>query len=274
MRMTMRHLSAGAICVVAAVVASGAVAQDVGTMTMEQSMVTRGNTRVTEGTGIALGDKLSANETGAGVIVFKDESTARMGPNAVLTIDEFVYDPARRSGAITLNQTNGLARIYGGQISKRGRSEIRTPHIVLVTRGGIADISVDAEETIATNRGGILRCRVGNKRRTVTKPGMSCVSDGKDLTITRNTRSGGNLVPPAGQGTGTSGGTDYSQTNCASANAISGCRSTNGGLPRPPTNTQGHDPLGGQTPGGGLDCYSSQGEGGPYTYCAGTVGTE
>ena len=220
---------------------------------MEETMVTRGGVRVTEGAGIALGDQLVANATGSGVIVFDDESTARMGPNAALTIDEFVYDPSRRSGTVRLRQTNGLARIYGGQISKRGRSEVRTPHIVLVVRGGIVDVDVEGDTTTTTLRGGIMQCQVGDKSRTVTNPGMSCVSDGNELTITKNTQTGGNLVPPAGQGGGSSSGGNYDQAHCASANATSDCKSENGGLPRPGTNTQGNDPLGGS--GGGLTCY-------------------
>ncbi|WP_223475751.1 FecR domain-containing protein [Oricola indica] len=254
---TTKYLLAGAVCMVSV---ASAQAQDVGTMTMEQSTVMRGGARVTDGTGIALGDQLAANATGSGVIVFKDESTARMGPNAVLTIDEFVYDPSRRNGTIRLRQTNGLARIYGGQISKRGRSEVRTPHIVLVVRGGIVDTYVDEGdgngnngETITTLRGGIMKCTVGDETRTVTNPGMSCVSDGETLTITRNTQSGGQLVPPAGQGGGTSSGGNYDQANCASANASASCKSDNGGLPRPGTNTQGRDPLGGGASGGGRD---------------------
>ena len=270
MRVTINRILAGAVFLVPVLGAAPATAQDVGKMTMEQSMVTRGGARVTEGTGIALGDRLAANATGAGVIVFEDESTARMGPNAVLTIDEFVYDPGRRSGTIKLRQTNGLSRIYGGQISKRGSSEVRTPHIVLVVRGGIVDINVDGSGTITTLRGGIMKCQVGGETRTVTNPGMSCSSDGQTLTITRNTQGGNSLVPPAGQGGGGSSGSNYDQANCASANATAGCKSDNGGLPRPGTNTQGNDPFGGAPSGGGLECYTyTYGEEGSEKYCDG-----
>ena len=260
MPVTIKQLLAGAAFLVPVLGAATVSAQDVGKMTMEQTMVTRGGVRVTEGTGIALGDQLAANATGAGVIVFEDESTARMGPNAVLTIDEFVYDPGRRSGTIRLRQTNGLSRIYGGQISKRGRSEVRTPHIVLVVRGGIVDINVDGDGTTTTLRGGIMKCEVGGETRTVTNPGMSCNSDGQTLTITHNTQGGNSMVPPAGQSGGGSSGNTYDQANCASANATSACKSENGGLPRPGTNTQGSDPFGGGPSGGGLDCDSYYGE--------------
>ncbi|QKV17164.1 FecR family protein [Oricola thermophila] len=216
-----------------------AYARNVGVMTAEKAMITRGDARVTEGTPIALGDRLAANATGSGVIVFDDESSARMGPNAVLTVDEFVYDPARRNGAIRLRQTSGLARIFGGQISKRGKSEVRTPHIVLGVRGGIVDVAVENGRSIATLRGGLMVCRAGGKKRTVTNPGMSCVSDGRELSILRIAGNGRQLVTPASRGGGTSPGSgrEFDGAHCASGAASVFCRSRDGGLPRPGTST-------------------------------------
>lgn len=231
-----------------------AAAKDVGTMTAEKATISRGGSRVTSGMGIALGDRLASNQSGSGVIVFEDESSARMGPNAVLTIDEFVYDPSRRSGAIKLRQTNGLARIYGGQISKRGKSEVRTPHIVLGVRGGIVDMFVSGGQSIATLRGGLMVCRAGGKKRTVTNPGISCISDGQTLTVRRLANTGRQMVTPAsGGGTGAPGGGTYGGAHCASSSASALCNSRDGGLPRPGTN-----PTNGSTtgdPSGGRDRY-------------------
>lgn len=214
-----------------------AAAQQVGTMTAEKAMITRSGARVTTGTAIALGDRLTANASGSGVIVFDDESSARMGPNAVLTIDEFVYSPSRRNGAIRLRQTSGLSRIYGGQISKRGKSEVRTPHIVLGVRGGIVDLSVSGSQTIATLRGGIVSCEVGGEKRTLTKPGMSCVSDGNSLGVQRLAGTSQQLVTPATPGAGSGAGSrgSYDAAHCASASASALCLSQAGRLPRPGT---------------------------------------
>ncbi|GAB4355589.1 MAG: hypothetical protein Kow0026_14860 [Oricola sp.] len=243
-----------ALAAVAAAALSQTVqASDVGTLTAEKATVSRGGVRVRAGTGIALGDRLASNASGSGVIVFEDESSARMGPNAVLTIDEFVYDPSRRSGAIRLRQSNGLARIYGGQISKRGKSEVRTPHIVLGVRGGIVDVLVSGARSVATLRGGLMVCRAGGKKRTVTNPGMSCISDGHTLTVLRLDGTGNQLVTPATGGTGTPGGGNYGGAHCASANASALCNSRDGGLPRPTTNPANGSSSGG--PSGGLDAY-------------------
>jgi len=235
--------------------AGAGLAADVGTLTAEKATVTRGGARLRAGTGIALGDRLASNATGTGMVVFLDESTARLGPNAVLTVDEFVYDPSRRSGAVRLRQTNGLARIHGGQISKRGRSEVRTPHIVLGVRGGIVDVSVAGGETIATLRGGIMVCRAGGKKRTVTNPGMSCISDGARLSIRRLANTGGQLVTPASQGGGsrTAGGDGSISAHCASPSASALCNSRDGGLPRPRTHPTNGGTIG--SPSGGRDTY-------------------
>jgi len=239
----------------AAALPQAATAADVGTLTAEKATISRGGARVRAGTGIALGDRLASNATGSGMIVFQDESSARLGPNAVLTVDEFVYDPSRRKGTVRLRQTNGLARIHGGQISKRGKSEVRTPHIVLGVRGGIVDVAVSGGQSIATLRGGLMVCQAGGKKRTVTNPGISCISDGQTLTVQRLANTGRQLVTPASQGSGSvePGGGTYGGAHCASANASALCNSRDGGLPRP-----GTDPTNGSTsggPSGGRDLY-------------------
>ncbi|MFZ2101897.1 MAG: FecR domain-containing protein [Oricola sp.] len=237
----------------AAVLPLAAQAEAVGKLTTEKAMISRGGGRIQEGAAIARGDRLSSNATGSGVIVFQDESSARMGPNAQLTIDEFVYNPQRHTGTIKLRQTSGLARIYGGQISKRGTSEVRTPHIVLGVRGGIVDIDVLNGKTIATLRGGLMVCKAGGNKRTVTNPGISCVSDGQTLLVQRIAGSGKQLVIPAAPGGGSSGNGDFNGAHCASGPASILCRSRDGGLPRPGTNPGGDMQPGG--PGGGYDNY-------------------
>ncbi|MCI5074289.1 FecR domain-containing protein [Oricola sp.] len=260
MSASIKGIAAGLLVAAVATASFSASAQEVGRMTLEKSQVSRGGVRVGEGSGISLGDQLVANATGAGVIVFEDESTARMGPNAVLTIDEFVYDPGRRSGTVRLGQTSGLSRIYGGQISKRGRAEIRTPHIVLVVRGGVVDLKVESDKTYGTLRGGIMKCEVGGKTRTVTNPGMTCIADGNTLDIRRLTNNNGHMVTPSGPGGGDAG-RGYDEAHCASASASEACGSDNGSLPRLGFGNGGNDPLSGGPSGGSVECYLIEG---PY----------
>jgi len=228
---------------------SGAWAQNVGKMTAERASVTKaGVGRIGVGADIALGDRLSSNASGSGMVVFLDESSARLGPNADLTIDEFVYNPQRRSGTIRLRQRAGSARIFGGQISKRGTSEVRTPHIVLGVRGGIADIAVLGGRTVTTRRAGIMERRVGNQRRVVTNPGISCFSDGRTLQVDRIEAGSRRFVDP-GSGQGNSAGRTAID-HCASAPGVNSaaCRTRDTGLPTPQPGGGG-GPLSGGVPG-------------------------
>lgn len=226
-----------------------ASAEVVGKMTAERATITKaGAGRIRSGAAISQGDRLSANSSGSGMIVFDDESSARLGPNANLVIDDFVYNPARRSGKIKLRQTAGSARIFGGQISKRGSSEVRTPHIVLGVRGGIVDVVVAAKQSITTLRAGVMICRAAGKKRTVTNPGISCVSDGRKLSVVKLAGGAVRFVDPStGSGTSRGGG---GQAACDSnAGIISGaCVTRDTGLPssnNPRTRTRPNGSIGG-----------------------------
>lgn len=219
-----------------------ASAEVVGKMTAERATITKaGAGRIRSGAAISQGDRLSANASGSGMIVFDDESSARLGPNANLVIDDFVYNPARKSGRIKLRQTSGSARIFGGQISKRGTSEVRTPHIVLGVRGGIVDVNVLSDQSITTLRAGLMVCRAAGKKRTVTNPGISCISDGRKLSVVKLVGGQVRFIDPGtGNGTSTGGG---GRVACNSnAGIISGaCVTRDTGLPgsnTPPSRTR------------------------------------
>ncbi len=159
-------------------------AEVVGAVTALQTNIKKNNGKpLAVGTQISLGDRLASNKTGLGMIVFNDESSAKIGPNSQLTIDEFVYSPGRSSGAIGVKMKSGLVRFYGGQISKSGTMQVSTPHMVLGVRGGILDTLVTREVTKSILRAGQMFCSVGGHKKVVTKPGFSCLSDGTTLRI-------------------------------------------------------------------------------------------
>ncbi len=156
----------------------------VGAVTALQTNIKKsGGGDVSVGSQISLGDQLTSNRTGLGMIVFNDESSAKIGPNSQLTIDEFVYSPGRGNGSIGVNMKSGLVRFYGGQISKSGTMQITTPHIVLGVRGGILDTLVTDGVTKSILRSGQMFCNVNGQTKTVTKPGFSCLSDGTTLRV-------------------------------------------------------------------------------------------
>lgn len=167
------------------VLAGTAFAQEIGRMTAVQTSVARDGVPLGKGSGIGLGDTLESNATGLGMIVFKDQSSAKIGPNSRLVIDSFVYGGAA-SGTSAVRMDRGITRFFGGRISKKGRMEITTPHVVLAVRGGIVDVTVAGGRSVATLRAGKLTCKSGGTTTVITKPGFSCVSDGRQLAAVKN----------------------------------------------------------------------------------------
>lgn len=214
-----------------------AAAENVGTMTAYQTVITRNASQpLAVGAGIALGDRLRSNETGLGMIVFSDESSAKIGPNSSLTIDEFVYSPGSRSGTIGIGMSQGLARLYGGQVSKGGNMEVRTPHIVLGARGGIIEIAVEATRSLAILRAGRMVCNVGAIRRVVTNPGFACESDGSGLEVRyagRDELARLDAHGDSASGAGVASLTADSACGSAVGANLESCRSRDGSLPGP-----------------------------------------
>jgi hypothetical protein len=257
-----------------------ALADAVGRTTAYQTNITRnGGPSLAIGTAINLGDRLQSNETGLGMIVFDDESSAKIGPNSRLTIDEFVYTPGSRRGQVSVGMQQGLTRFYGGQLSKNGNMQVRTPHLVLGVRGGIINVYVVDGLTIAFLVAGSMTCVVDGQSRVVTNPGFACTSEDGVL----NVGYGGidpfpildSLDQVAGTGVpGDPGGGIDATTFCASnvGRQLAACRSVDGGLPgfqitfdRPPGGT-GTGPVGSGTP--PIINEGKEGNGSGYSECS------
>lgn len=218
---------------------ASAEAETVGKMTAVQTQVSKAGAGVMRiGSGVAMGDQLRSNSTGLGMIVFRDESSAKLGPNSVLTIDEFVYGGGG-GGSFGISMDRGVSRFYGGQVSKKGQMKVTTPHVILGVRGGVIEVNVSKGRSVAILRAGKLTCTVDGVTRVITKPGFACVADGSSLDLTKSSNSFSVLDSTARiAGTGTSGargpglGVD---TGCAGAGSFTSgnCISRNGQLPVP-----------------------------------------
>ena len=75
-------------------------------------------------------------------LVFLDGSTLTVGPHSQITIDRFVYDPARKTGDQAFSAGRGVFRYVGGAISKNSEVTIKTRGATMGIRGGIATFSV------------------------------------------------------------------------------------------------------------------------------------
>lgn len=85
-------------------------------------------------------------------LLFIDGTTLTVGPNAELTIDKFVYDPATKKGELSVNASKGVLRLVGGKISKSAPIVVTTPAGTMGVRGGIALLEVKSiPATVSTN---------------------------------------------------------------------------------------------------------------------------
>ncbi|HXP13172.1 MAG TPA: FecR domain-containing protein [Stellaceae bacterium] len=102
------------------------------------------------GEDVAFREKIITRAEGHTDILFLDRSSLSIGPNAEVTIDEFVYAPDKGPGKLTVGAAKGLLRFIGGALSKDDDAvSIKTPAAVIGIRGGIALIDVSQDNTRA-----------------------------------------------------------------------------------------------------------------------------
>ncbi|WP_425064520.1 FecR family protein [Reyranella sp.] len=106
-------------------------------------------------------------------LMFLDGTSLSVGPNAQLTIDKFVYDPATKTGDLAINASKGVFRLVGGKISKTNAITVTTPSSTIGIRGGISIFNVDQKETMSIFVFGIsMTVGAGGKVEIVTRPGF------------------------------------------------------------------------------------------------------
>ncbi len=90
-------------------------------------------------------DTIVTDGTGQTHLLFLDQSTLTVGPNAEVLIDEFVYNPQAGDdlGRLAISVNQGVMRFVGGALSNtEDQVEITTPTATLAIRGGIVVVLV------------------------------------------------------------------------------------------------------------------------------------
>ena len=121
--------------------------------------------------------------TGQAQMLFLDESALTVGPNSEVVLDEFVYDPAQKTGKIALSATKGVFRLVGGQISKTNPVTLKTPTATIGVRGGIAIVSQQQGGQLAATFlfGQSMSVNSGGETQTVTRPGFQVLVTGPNI---------------------------------------------------------------------------------------------
>ena len=82
--------------------------------------------------------------TGAsrGVVEFRDGSILQVGPNAIVTLDRFVFNPFESKSEKVITAVSGAFRYISGMKTKTSSLEIRTASATIGIRGSLADFLV------------------------------------------------------------------------------------------------------------------------------------
>lgn len=143
------------------------------------------------GNAVVRNERLQTSSTGTLHVTFSDKTTLNLGPNTTMTVDRYVYDPARGTGSMQASVKSGLLRFVGGQSSHDGRASVETPVATIGIRGNMAIIAFDAVSglrVISLAQGAItVRNRVSEV--VIERPGFMVAVASADQVIPQPTRA-------------------------------------------------------------------------------------
>lgn len=100
---------------------------------------------------VNLGNAIATGGDSSLQIMLLDRSTLTLGPNARLTVDRFVYDPARRASSVGTSVAKGTFRFLSGKAARGGSNSVSTPAATIGIRGTMLEGSV-GDEAISAAR--------------------------------------------------------------------------------------------------------------------------
>lgn len=124
-------------------------------------------------------ERIETDANGSIQLLFIDRTTMNIGPNSSVVIDNYVFDPNRGTGSLTMTMSKGLLRFVGGRVTHDGSATIKTPTATMGIRGGTAQFSVGPHGTQATflgsNQagGGVFIKDHSGGRTDLIRPGFS-----------------------------------------------------------------------------------------------------
>jgi hypothetical protein len=118
---------------------------------------------------VHIGDTVSSGPNSALQVLLRDQSVFTIGANARMTIDRFVYDPARGTGAVAASVARGAFRFMSGRAAHNGGVAIQTPVASIGVRGTIVEVLVGEEAISVINGNAGLRGQaIGADANTAT----------------------------------------------------------------------------------------------------------
>ena len=125
---------AGAAAQAADPPAAGRVKHVVGSVVLVRGDVSH---PVAVGALVLPGDRIVTGPRSRAGLTLADDTLLAMGPDTVLSIDEFAFDATRQEGGLLATVFKGAIRVVSGLLARRAPESVRfrTPTMVLGVRG-------------------------------------------------------------------------------------------------------------------------------------------
>ncbi len=123
--------------------------------------------------GVFQAEVIKTSARSATELVFRDETTITIGPEAQVTLDTFVFDPDPAKAKVVVRQSIGALRFVSGKSASLAY-EIRTPTATIGVRGTVFTVVVAANglTTVSVEAGVVAVSNVAGVTQTVG-PGLS-----------------------------------------------------------------------------------------------------
>lgn len=145
---------------------------------------------------VYLGNHIKSQAESSLQILLKDKTVFTVGPQADLTIDEFVYNPRSNSNKITAKVQRGMFRYMSGNAARGGSDNIQidTPTASMGVRGTIFEAIIGPEALLCAEKEGVIT------------PGLAIDYAGATLIVLRGPGQQSNTRHTRGEIIVTSGG--------------------------------------------------------------------
>jgi FecR-like protein len=119
--------------------ATAQAATKVGVAAAVKNDVQRGGQPLATGADVFTNERIRTGEASIAQILLLDKTALTVGPRSEVTLDRFVYDPAKGQGQVVVNAVRGALRFVTGSQEPKSYT-IRTPVGSLGVRGTIIDL--------------------------------------------------------------------------------------------------------------------------------------
>lgn len=214
----MRRGGAAAFVLVSAIGMQGsAAAQVVGKAVAVNQDSTAAGRMLSIGAAVVHNERIVTNARGSTQLLFIDRTTLNIGPNSDLLIDEYVFDPNRGVGRMTVSLSKGFMRFVGGRITHNGSASVKTPPATIGIRGGVVDISTNGKSTTASNSYGIITITPSGGGSVNVPQGSTASTSGGAPTLTITTQQQANSDNQRSESQGGQTGGVSQQTSSSAA---------------------------------------------------------